>query len=73
MTTNEKIVLLEEVMDVEAGSIAVDTNLDDIDEWDSLSILTLITEVKKRFDISLTTAQIREFKTIDDICKVIPD
>lgn len=73
MTLKEKLEMLEDVMDVDEGSLTTDAVLEDIDEWDSLSILTLITEMKKRFDISLSTQDIREFKTVDDICKQIPN
>ncbi len=73
MTKEEKLAMLEEVMDLDEGDLEEDALLEDIDEWDSLSVLTLISEMKKRFDISLSTLQIREFKTVLDICAVIPD
>ncbi len=73
MTLQEKLEMLEEVMDVDEGSLKVEDNLDDIEEWDSLSVLTLISEMKKRFSISLTSQEIKEFKTVGDICQRIPD
>ncbi len=73
MILEEKLALIEEVMDLDESTLSEDAVLEDIEEWDSLSILTLIAEMKKRFDISLTTQQIRELKTVSDICAVIPD
>ena len=73
MTKEEKLAMLEEVMDLDEGELKEDAELSDIEEWDSLSVLTLIAEMKKKFGISLTTAQIKEFKTVADICAVIPD
>lgn len=73
MTKEEKIAMLEEVMDLDEGALDENASLDDIDEWDSLSVLTLISEMKKRFNISLATQQIREFKTVADILAIIPD
>ncbi len=73
MTINEKLELLEEVMDLESGDLDETMDLNDIEEWDSLSVLTLISEMKKKFNISLSTQQIRDFKTVADICAVIPD
>ncbi len=73
MTKEEKLAMLEEVMDLDEGTLTENAALDDIDEWDSLSVLTLISEMKKKYGISLTTAQIKEFKTVADICAVIPD
>lgn len=72
MTLEEKIAFLEEVMDLDEGDLKLDVSLDELEEWDSLSVLTLISEMKKRFDISLSTQQIREFKSVADICDIIP-
>lgn len=72
MTKEEKIAMLEEIMDVEEGSIDEETVLDDIEEWDSLSILTLITEMKKKFNINLTSKDINDFASVKDICNIIP-
>ena len=73
MTKEEKLAMLEEVMDLEEGALKEDAELSDIEEWDSLSVLTLISEVKKRFGMILSTQQIKEFKTVADMCAVIPD
>lgn len=72
MSKEEKIALLEEVMDLDEGELNEDSILSEIEEWDSLSVLTLISEMKKRFDIVLSTQQIKEFKTVADICTIIP-
>lgn len=72
MTKEEKIALLEEVMDLDEGELSEDSILDDIEEWDSLSVLTLISEMKKRFNITLSTQQIKEFESVADICAIIP-
>ncbi len=73
MTKEEKLAMLEEVMDLDEGTLTEDAVLEDIEEWDSLSVLTLISEMKKKFGISLSTQQIKEFKTVADVCAVIPD
>ena len=73
MTKEEKLAMLEEVMDLDEGDLDEDALLENIEEWDSLSVLTLISEMKKRFNISLSTQMIRDFKSVSDICAVIPD
>ncbi len=73
MTKEEKLAMLEEVMDLDDGTLTEETVLADLEEWDSLSVLTLISELKKRFDYNLSTDQIRGFVTAADICAVIPD
>lgn len=73
MTLEEKIQFLEEIMDVEEGELSVDTVLEDVEEWDSLSTLSLTVEMLNRYGVKLTTEQIKEFKTIADVCNYIPD
>jgi Acyl carrier protein len=73
MTLQEKIDFLEEIMDVEEGTLEADTSLDDIEEWDSLSALSLTVELKKKYELELTSKILQDFKTINDICCFIPD
>lgn len=72
MTLKEKIEFLEEIMDVDEGTLTEDTVLADVEEWDSLSTLSLIAEMKKRYDLKLTASTIKEFQTVADICEYIP-
>lgn len=73
MTPQEKIDFLEEIMDVEEGTLTMDTVLAEVEEWDSLSTLSLAVEMKKKYDIILTTKIMQEFETVSDICQCIPD
>ena len=73
MSLQEKIELLEESMDVEEGTLADDTMLVGVEEWDSLSTLSLTVEMKKRYELKLTTETIKGFKTVGDVCLFIPD
>ena len=71
MTNEEKIALIEEVMDLDEGTLNEDSVLDDYDEWDSLSKLSLIALAKKEFGLVLKTENIKEFKTVSDICNFL--
>lgn len=73
MTLEEKIGFLEEVMDAEEGSLSESTELGEVEEWDSLSTLTLTVEMKQRYGMNLTTETIKGFRTVGDICNYIPD
>lgn len=68
MTDMEKITLLEELMELEEGDLTKDSVLEEIEEWDSLTKLSLMAAVKKQFGKSLTVSELREFKTVGDIC-----
>lgn len=50
----EKIIaLIEEVLNVEAGTITEDTLMSDVEEWDSLAHVMLIGELEERLGVSI--------------------
>lgn len=67
MTQEEKLELLEEVLDMDEEDIDVTMNLEEMDEWDSLSKLELMAEVKTRLNKRLTVEEVQKFKTVQDI------
>ncbi|MGM9558841.1 acyl carrier protein [Anaerovibrio slackiae] len=73
MTTEEKIAMLEDVMDLDEGELTLDSVLSDFEEWDSLSKLSLIAEAKKEFGISIKAEDIKQFQTVKDICDFLND
>ncbi|MCI6654859.1 MAG: acyl carrier protein [Clostridium sp.] len=68
MTIEEKIAMLEDVMDLDEGELKLDSVLAEFEEWDSLSKLSLIAMAKQDFGLVLTTDVIRTFNTVKDIC-----
>jgi acyl carrier protein len=68
MSLEEKIGLIEELMDLDEGTLKEDSVLEEFEEWDSLSKLSIMAEVKKKFGKKLNVAQINDFKTVKDIC-----
>ena len=67
MINEEKIVLLEDMLELDNGSLKPETVLADIDEYDSMAKLSLIVLMDDECGKKLTGEQIREFKTIQDI------
>lgn len=67
----EKIVFLEELMELDEGSLQEDMILDELEEWDSLTRLALMAECKERYEVYLTADQIRSCVTIKDLCNII--
>ena len=49
----------------------LETSSKDIEGWDSLVHVTIITEVEKEFGIAIDFMEIIEIKTIGDICKTV--
>lgn len=67
MTNEEKIALLEDMLELDGGSLKPETVLSSIDEYDSMAKLSLIVLMDDEFNKKLSGEQIREFKTVQDI------
>ena len=67
MELKEKLALIEEVFDVEEGSLSPETELADVDEWDSIAALSLIVMLDEKFEKTVSGAQIKALETVNDI------
>ena len=67
MTNEEKITMLEDVLELEGGSLKPETDLSSIEEYDSMSKLSLIVMMDDEFGKKLTGEEIFKFKTVQDI------
>ncbi len=67
MTKEDKLALLEEVMDVEAGSLSPDQELKSLKKWNSMARLSLIVLMDDEFEKTLTSEEVRAFETVGDI------
>jgi acyl carrier protein len=60
--------VLCEVFEIEPSQVTLTTSKDDLDEWDSMKQLELITALEKKFPIKFT---MDEITTIDSIPKIV--
>ena len=67
MTQEEKIAMLEDMLELDGGSLKPEMNLNEIPEYDSMAKLSLIVMMDEECGKKLTGEQIREFKTLQDI------
>lgn len=67
MKMKEKMAEIEELLDVEEGSLSEDTRLSDLDEWDSIARLSLLIHFEETRDKELSGEEIKAFKTVKDI------
>lgn len=70
MIQEEKMDALAELFEVEASELKPETQLDTL-QWDSMAMLSVIALVKAKFNKRLPGAEIRGFKTVGDILKVM--
>lgn len=71
MTTEEKLTLLEEVFEAERGTLKADMLLSDVEEWDSMSKLSLIVMMEDTFGKKMTGNDIRNLVSVQDILSLM--
>ncbi|MGE6487379.1 hypothetical protein [Paenisporosarcina sp. NPDC076898] len=71
MTETEKLEMLEEMMELEEGTLTSEKLLADIEEWDSIAIISFISLMDEEFNKQIKGSQIKEFKTIEDALVVM--
>ena len=71
LSNEEKIVLLEKMLELEDGELTEETVLEDLDCWDSMAAIELIALVDEKFGKALKGQQIRQFKTVEDILDIM--
>ena len=68
MTNEEFLTEMQDVLQTEED-LSMDTVLDGLDEWDSLSVMATMAFLEKSFNVKTTMKDYKEMKTIGDIAK----
>jgi len=63
--------IFSNVLDVEDLVLTDEITADDVEEWDSLSQILLITEIEKHFNIKLEAKEVMECDNIGDMIDCI--
>ena len=71
MTDKEKILLLEETFDVDEDTLNPEMILDELEEYDSMTRLSIIVMIDENFGKKISGSDLKTFKTIRDIMKVM--
>lgn len=67
MNLQEKLAALEDIMELDEGTLQPDTRLEDIEEWDSLAALSYVVLMGDEFNKKVSGQQVRAFQTVQDI------
>ena len=67
MTNEEKIAILEELMEVDEGTLAPETLLSNIEEWDSVSFLSFMAMMDEKFGKTVIGSEIKTKETVGDL------
>lgn len=64
----EKVIaLIEDILNVPAGTITEDTRIEDVEEWDSLAHVTIIGELEERLGISIPLEEAIELTSVREL------
>lgn len=63
---------LKEALEVDDNkAITVDANLADLEEYDSLSVLVIVTMLEKKYEIKVCSSDFKNITTIGDLMKLM--
>ncbi len=71
MDIKQKLALIEECMDLDAGTIKVEDELNDFEEWDSVSALSIIAMMGEKFNKTVSGEDLKKAKFVSDILKMM--
>jgi len=71
MTKNDFLQLFAEKLEIANKNLTIETRLDSLDEWDSWNRLSLMGLVDENFQVNLTSKDLDEIATFDDLIKKI--
>jgi acyl carrier protein len=71
----KKLELLEEIKEVlqRDEEISLDMKLEDIEEWDSLALISIISLYDQLFEILITFEKLKKCETVDDLAELVSD
>ena len=71
MEVKEKLIVLEEIMEIDKGTLSPEIVLANLKEWNSMAALTFIMMLDEEFGKNITADEIMKFITIEDMLKVM--
>lgn len=73
MTNERKIELISEVLEVEIEDLTPETKLSDLDEWDSIALISFLAMIDDEFDRIIKGSIVKEQKTIADLMALMEE
>ena len=70
----EKVIkIIAEVLQVPVSDVSMDTEIGELDEWDSLRNVAIFAELKKEFNISIEQDMLVDLENVADIVDLVED
>ena len=65
--------MIARVLNVPASDVELDTEIGELDEWDSLHNVEIISQLEKEFNVKITSDMIMDLEDVSDIVSLIED
>jgi len=69
----DKLSLIAQALDAEPDALKPDTKLEELEEWDSLAVVSVIAMLDKHFSVRLKPHDIKSLITVEDIIAHMKD
>ncbi|MEE3623240.1 phosphopantetheine-binding protein [Nitrospirillum sp. BR 11752] len=73
MNRNEFLAALDEMLELDPGTLTGGEELDGIDSWDSLAVISFIALVDEKFNTVVAGEDLAKAKTVDDLLALVSD
>jgi len=70
-STTEILAWVAQVFEAPVEKISLETKMGQIDNWDSMGVLTLMARMDEDFQILLTEEEIEQMRSVQDILDVL--
>ena len=71
MTQEEFITELEDILSLEEGELTINSNLKELEDWDSLAIISVIALVDKKIGKKVNVLALKECISVTDLINTI--
>lgn len=71
MTKEEKMAVIAESVEMEVEELAEDMILQDLENWDSVAVLSIISFIGEKFNRFPSASEILQYKTVGDLIKAM--
>ena len=69
----EKLTLIADALDAEKELITPEKTLEELEEWDSMGVIAVISMLDKKYKVQLKADQIKALKTVNDILEYMQE
>ncbi|MCH5265271.1 MAG: acyl carrier protein [Lachnospiraceae bacterium] len=67
MTSEEKMEIIADILEVDLEDVKEESVLEDYETWDSVAVLSVISVMNEEFNKFPHASEIREYKTVKDL------